>query len=311
MTGPLFDDHLSSSDETDHDTKASDPPLKIPPQSRPLKRFDTDGLLGDLPKDDDPLYPDLAEPPVEPATPKRPLPWCIDIFLYPFNRAGTLTLGIILTVPTILVLMILGSIKFAGATLLLIFVVVPLAFVAFLMLVLMMLYYIWYLAECIRDSSEGAIRAPDTIGQSPGLFELFGHFIQITISSAIFVGLFLSVADGFSLSPIARQVWGAGLGLTVPITFLGVVTLESLRGLNPVTNLRLICKTGITYLPTSAALYAAHWWLFRACCHFLPHDGRLPLSHVVFVLVEFYGLLITAHVLGRFAWRQRDRLFWE
>ena len=45
-------------------------------------------------------------------------------------------------------------------------------------LLMSLLYVNWYIAECIRDSAAGGIRAVDTTASTPGFGELLGAIVD-------------------------------------------------------------------------------------------------------------------------------------
>jgi len=310
MTDPAFDEQ-SFLDDLPEDliSKAGERPHS-PEQERSaprsLKRFSDEDLLSEVPKEDDPLYPDIMTPQDDGAAPKRPLPWMIDIFLYPVTKTGIINLLITFGVPLVLILLTYGCITMANTAPILIFVAVPLAMGSLIVTLLMGLYFGWYVTECVRSSSEGRIRAPDTVGQTPGLMELFALCFQVFLCGMVFLGMSWSVQATLAPPHWAQQTLNTALALLLPMTLLSIISLESIRGLNPLLNLKLICITFLPYCGMAIPLYLAHKVLFRVC---LEMPGRVGI--ITFALCEVYGAMVSAHILGRFAWKQQDKLIWE
>ena len=116
---------------------------------------------------------------------KRKMYWLFDVFLYPTSRPGLIVFGIIVGVP-ILVDMMLGVLN-----LLLFFppllVIVAFFSVIFLFLnIVIRLYRYWYLFECVCDSADGGLRAPETRATTPGPGEMFLRFFKLVFCVFVF-----------------------------------------------------------------------------------------------------------------------------
>ncbi|MCF7975959.1 MAG: hypothetical protein K9N55_19235 [Phycisphaerae bacterium] len=311
MTDSAFDDqsflgHLPEDVCSDTgDATSGSAPETPPPQA--LNRFNDADMLSEIPEEEDPLYPEILQPRQKAPSLKRPFPWFIDIFLYPLNRSGLINLAVTFGVPLALILLTLGCVMIAKAMPLLIFVAVPLAMGSAIVGLLMVLYLGWYITECVRSSSEGQIRTPDTIGQTPGIMELFALCFQVCLCAMVFLGMKWSFHATFMPPAWMTHVLDAILAFMLPITLLSVISLESIRGLNPLLNLKLIGNTFLPYCSVAIPLYLAHRALFMVCLGTLPSGINI----MILVLCEVYGAMVSAHVLGRFAWKQQDKLFWE
>jgi hypothetical protein len=282
-------------------------PLSQNQHPRALSRFDDEAMLSEGPIEDDPLYPELLQPRQEAPSPKRPFPWFVDIFLYPINRPGLINLAVTFGVPLVLILLTLGCIAIAQSAPVMIFVAVPLAMGTALASLFMALYLGWYVTECVRSSSEGQIRAPDTIGRTPGLMELFALCFQACLCAMVFLGMKWSFHATFMAPVWMEETLDTFLAFMLPMTLLSIISLESIRGLNPLLNMKLIGRTFLPYCGVAIPLYLAHRALFIACLGSLP----APANSIVLILCEVYGAMVSAHVLGRFAWKQQDKLIWE
>lgn len=310
MTDSPFDDQSFLNDlpkkqnpEAGEPAESIDEELQSP---RSLERFSDEDLFDELPEEQAPLYPEILSPHKDTPSPKRPLPWPIDIFLYPINRTGILNLAITFGVPVIMVLVTLGCIAIAGTAPLFILVAVPLAIAAAIATLLMCLYFGWYVTECVRSSSEGNIRAPDTVGQTPGIMELFALCFQVFLCGMVFMGMSWSIQATVMPPAWAQYTLDTTLGLILPMTLLSIISLDSIRGLNPLLNLRLIAVTFVPYFGMAIPLYLAHRVLFWGCLKMPNPQGIITLA-----LCEVYGAMVSAHILGRFAWKQQDKLIWE
>ena len=136
--------------------------------------------------------------------------------------------------------------------------------------------------------------------------ELFGLCFQVFLCALVFLGMSWSFQ-----ATVMPPAWGqltldTILGLILPMTLLSIISLDSIRGLNPLLNLRLIAMTCLPYFGMAIPLYLAHKALFWMCLRMPDRTGLLTLA-----LCEVYGAMVSAHILGRFAWKQQDKLIWE
>jgi len=199
-------------------------------------------------------------------------------------------------------------VKLALAVPLLLLIMAPLAIISALVIITMVLYYGWYLCECLRDSATGGIRAPDTAGQTPGPMDLFSQNLLTIVCTLVFAGLFASLNTSLSLEGTGTRILAAAVAYFYPISLLGVVTLESLRGLNPLYNLRNIARTFLPYTALLIIFCLGQAGLFALCFRQFPSTRYRVIA---LALLEIYFALISAHALGRFAWRYQDKLDWE
>ncbi|MCH7917853.1 MAG: hypothetical protein IIC50_07685 [Planctomycetes bacterium] len=273
-----------------------------------MDRFKDEDLL-DPPniEQDKPLY-DLtasAETPV----PRRRHPWYLDIFCYPANRPGLSTLGVMVGVPLVLIGLSLASYPLMPAAPILIFVMVPLVMAAVAATVIMLLYFLWYLCTCVRDSAAGGLRAPETLGQTPGVWELFGNLFQVGVC----VGLFLALGSmtyGVSRGPIGCSLFCGILVFCFPLCLLSVISVESLGGLNPLLLLRNLVRVFLPYCGLVTLLLVLHGSVLRGMGLLQAHHSLSVPWALGVAAVEAYLLLVSAHLLGRFSWKNRDRLDW-
>ena len=281
---------------------------------------------------------EAAEP--EPV-PQRKLPWLIDIFLYPSNKAGLMMLGIFVGV----LLLMEVFVRFLNFVTVL-FAPFYLFFVFFLVINLIInitisLYRYWYLSECIRSSADGQIRAAETIATTPGLGELLWQWTKI-------VGCFVIVFGPviyYVLRPIlpylpallgAPYMWPAVLftlpnpeelirneavfyslfGVSAfffPMCLLAVCLFDSFRGLNPIRVIRSILSTLIPYcgLILLLCVLLVPIVSMRKFVIIRIFSTRPGLSLYLPRAVINYLMLVGAHLLGRFAWKYKEKLNWE
>ncbi len=237
------------------------------------------------------------EPPKDTDSPaERKLPWFIDIFLYPISTAGLITLGIIILIP-LLINIAVGLLGPFG-----LFVLVP----GFFINIVISLYFLWYIAECIRDSAEGGIRAPETIANAPGLSELLLQWLRLLVCLLLFAGpmgyYFIKTnrTDATFWSLLAYAVFFLPMGL------LAITLFDSIRGLNPILLLGSIFSTFFTYCGLVLILGAVAT-TFIALPRMLSGEWAAFISGYLVL----YILLVVAHLLGRFYWRYQEKLNWN
>lgn len=239
--------------------------------------------------------------------PQRKLPWIIDIFLYPISKPGLTTLGIIIGIPLLLklIIMLLGAFTLVFPPMLILLAVV--AFARFIIDIVLGLYMYWYMCECIRDSAAGELRAPETIGNTPGLGEMFFQTLRIIgcfiffIAPVLFYSQYAQKADFIFWSLMAYAV------LFFPMGLLAVVVFDSISGLNPVLLLGSIFSTFFQYCGLVILFYGLGILLFIITSVIQQSWILAYISGIVFI----YLLLVAAHLLGRFFWKYQEKLNWE
>jgi hypothetical protein len=242
---------------------------------------------------------DEEEPPEEtdPAA-HRKAPWFIDIFLYPFNKSGLKHLALFILVPPLF-----DAIMEALPA-----VFIYLVLIARLIVhVLIILYTYWYLAECIRESAGGWVRAPLGFGGLPAFRDMFGQLVNIigclVVCFAPFV-LYMLSAQKADIIFWLLLIFAVSL---FPMALLAVTMFDSGRGFN----FRLIFKSiSNTFYPyCGLVLFIV---LTVVLISLIPLEGlESPLWNCIVRAVVIYAVLIGAHLLGRFYWRYQDKLNWD
>jgi DNA-directed RNA polymerase subunit RPC12/RpoP len=249
----------------------------------------------DKPKDQPTSQEYLEEKPKADQTeplPKRKLPWIIDIFLYPVSMPGLVTLGIIIGIPLLIniVAKLLGPFALA------------IAILSLIVNIVVGLYLYWYIAECIRDSAAGGLRAPETLGSAPGIGDMSLRALDIAGCLIVFWGpmgfyfFYTHKIDTIFWSLFAYAVFFFPMGL------LSVIVFDSFSGLNPLV---LIGSIFSTFLP-----YCAMVVVFLLA-GFLTTKILSAAPDLLTYCVHLYLALVASHILGRFYWRYQDKLRWE
>ncbi|MHC4364289.1 MAG: hypothetical protein ACYSTJ_02340 [Planctomycetota bacterium] len=228
----------------------------------------------------------------------RRLPWFIDIFLYPASFSGLINLAIFIGVP--LLIDVLGT--FLPVQLHILFgLVSPVVQIA------VVLYMYWYIAECIRDTADGGLRAPNIIGEFPELPDMFWQTVNVMGCFVVFSGpfvLYMLFAKRVDVIFWLLLIFAA---FFYPMALLAVIRFDSASAFNPRLLIRSITKTFSQYCRL-VALFAV-----GICAMFLlwqKVQQSRPLAFIHYCL-SVYLLLVAAHLLGRFYWRYQEKLNWE
>ena len=226
---------------------------------------------------------------------QRKLPWFIDIFLYPISIPGLLTMVVI----------VLGQLLTGFIQLFCCFSII--------LQTIIMLYMFWYFCECIRDSAVGGLRAPETVGNMPGLGEMLWQCLRLV---ACYIFLFAPMIFYMSWVFISNTKTDVVISLSLlalgtlffPMGILAVVMFDSIQGANPVLIIRSIASTFFQYCGLVLFLYALG--ILYSQILSVGSQWRITayiLSNIIFI----WMLLVAGHLLGRFFWRYKDKLNWE
>jgi DNA-directed RNA polymerase subunit RPC12/RpoP len=229
--------------------------------------------------------------------PERKLPWLIDIFLYPISTPGRTILAIIIVIPLLIdiVATLLGPFGF--------FVSVP----GLVINIVLFLYMYWYLCECIRDSAEGGLRAPDVLVDAPSIGDMAWQTLRIILCSAFFFGAALIYWRKTGLHDTTFWLLLTCGGFFFPMGLLAVVIIDSFSGLNPILLIGSIFSTFLQYCGL-VLLFCFFGYMLAIFTFGLPWSG---FSNYIPVIVILYLLMVAAHLLGRFYWRYKEKLYWE
>jgi DNA-directed RNA polymerase subunit RPC12/RpoP len=242
---------------------------------------------------------------------ERKLPWILDIFLYPTSTGGLLTLAtlILLRLITDVATMVLMCCFFGGILSLIIRVV------------LVWSYTYWYFSECVRDSADGGLRAPDIAGRMPGLGDMFWQWARLFACFAIFLGpvvfyggyTYFASVETNNVVLLSLLAYGAFL---FPMNVLAVVMFDSVNGMNPILVIRSIIGTFLQYCGLFILFYGSGILFITIFRMILRASSRTQFSsgvffsYILFNLFMAYALLVTGHLLGRFYWRYQNKLNW-
>jgi DNA-directed RNA polymerase subunit RPC12/RpoP len=272
----------------------SSPPLQFAPSPPPVAPDEPFIIPGALEED-------------EKEKGKRELPWPIDIFLYPASLSGLLTIGVIVTSQLVAPLFCCMS----G-----------------IIQIIIGLYMYWFFCECVRDSANGGIRAPETIGSMGSIFEMFWQFIRLFACFCFFFSPVLFYASYSFFSSAERGSFEINNILFFslltygifffPMGVLSLVMFDSVKGLNPILLVRSILSAFFQYFGLVILFYGLYFvYIFFVAGSSIMSmtTGSVILGMLIHAVVSrvvfLWFFLIAAHLLGRFYWRYEDKLYWE
>ena len=229
---------------------------------------------------------------------KRKFPAFIDIFFYPFSKPGLKNLLIFVGVP--LLINVLGTILPIQLSCLFALVTIVVNIVIFF-------FVYWYFTECIRDSADGWVRAPEGFGATPGFMGMFWQTVNVFGCFAIFFGPFVFYMLFARKVDIIFWLLLVYAVFLFPIGLLAVIMFDSALGLNPIRLIRSIYSTFLPYLGI-VLLFVTPLVLIGII---RPETQKSLLWDSVLRFIIIYMILVGAHLLGRFYWRHQDKLNWD
>jgi len=228
----------------------------------------------------------------------RRLPWFIDIFLYPASFSGLINLAIFVGVPLL--------IDFLW-TILLIQLACLFRLVSLVIEIAVVLYMYWYFAECIRDSADGGLRAPNVIGEFPGLSDMFWQMVNVMGCFVVFSGPFVLYMLFAKRVDVIFWLLLIFAVFFYPMALLAVIRFDSASALKPRLLIRSITKTFSQYCGLVALFVVGISVMFLL---WQKVQQSRPLAFIHYCL-SVYLLLVAAHLLGRFYWRCEEELDWQ
>ncbi len=228
---------------------------------------------------------------------ERKFPFFIDIFLYPFNATGVINLGIFIAVPVLLdfvnsIIPVILSILYG-----LVYIVIR---------IFIYLYMYWYFTECIRDSAEGFLRAPETMLTDVKIGDMFWQTVNVIGPLMFFTGpfvLYMLFAQRADVIFWLLLVCGA---FFFPMALLAVLLRDPASGLNLRLLVRSIRSTFRQY-SVLVLLFVLTIISISMIGHYL---RRLLIFELLINAASIYLAFVAAHLLGRFYWRYQDKLNW-
>jgi len=287
--------------------KNSEPPLSVEPLP--------EETASEKPQAGEQIFPTrLPEQPG--AVEKRSLPAIIDIFLYPLNKSGLTVLAVIFGSLLLLSALQFITAIFTAAFLPLLVISFFVFFGGFFVKIVLLMYLFWYFCQCVRDSAEGGIRAPETVAITPGIGELLqltlmiiGCIVLLQLPAFVY-RYFYHRYDVLFWSLIALGVF------LIPMGLLSVILFNSISGFNPLLIIGSILRTFFGYIGLIICIVLfslVSAGLLFALGFILTFSTLFAFGGALVFLPGFiisYTLLITGHLLGRFYWRYEGKLNW-
>jgi ribosomal protein S27E len=239
------------------------------------------------------------EPPQEtdPAA-KRKAPWFIDIFLYPLNKSGLKHLALFILVPQLFSVLA----RFLPGVFIYLIIIA-----GFIVNFIIFLYMYWYLAECVRESASGWVRAPMGFGGLPAIKDMFGQVVNIIGCLAVFFAPFVLYVFIAQKAGIIFWLLLISAVFLYPMALLFVLVHESGRDLNLHKFIKSISNNFFPYC--GLVLF---FILTVVLISLIPLETmESPLWNFILRFVIIYAAFIGAHLLGRFYWRYQDKLNWN
>ncbi len=241
---------------------------------------------------------------IEPAS-RRNLPWFIDIFLYPTSAAGLTHLAIFAGVPFLirLVGLLLGPLALV------------LLFPSRIIGILIGCYMCWYFAECVRDSAAGFVRAPEAFADAD-IGSMVWQWLYLGICYAIFglpAAFYVSFANRTDTTFWILVAYGV---FFFPMALLAVIMFDTSSAFNPILWIASILSTFFQYCGLVLML-AGIVLAFRALISLggTQAPGQIGIGasilEAIFTCLLVYLVFVVAHLLGRFYWRNQEKLNWE
>ena len=225
---------------------------------------------------------------------RRRLPWQLDIFLYPLSKSGLRHLAFFMGVPIMLQILKLISP---------LFLLMLVAFFSMIFNIVLFLYLYWYLAECIRDSAAGWVRAPEGLGGLPD----FSDLIMQTANIIGCLTFFLLPAIIYLIATKSMDVFAWLLIIPAiffyPIGLLSVVLNDSVAGLRWHILWSSVRKTFRPY----AALSLIYIVMLLAVIVYMASQAGF-LWKMIFRFLLIYFAFILAHLTGKFYYRYKAKL---
>jgi len=240
---------------------------------------------------------------------ERKCPWPVDIFLYPVCKPGLTIIGIVISIRWSfkLLVLLLGAVAMVFSPMIVFFGFV--FGINIIVRIILVFYYFWYFCECIRDSAEGRVRAPETLSRTPGLGEMCWLFIRTLITLVIFSAPVFAYYQYIDQVDTTFWVLLAIAVFLLPMSFLASVTFDSFICINPVFLMASVFKTFFIYCLV-AVLFSLLIFLIALIWLCNLKLDSLAIEFICYCVV-LYLLLIIAHLFGRFLYRYKERLGWD
>jgi DNA-directed RNA polymerase subunit RPC12/RpoP len=268
-------------------------------------------------------YNDEFKKEASPEAFKRKLLWPLDIFLYPANRTGVTMLLIMAGIPLVAMTIstCLSIIPVIG---------VFVSILAAIILIVVNVYSYVYFCQCVQNSAQGYVRLSVGLGDYMDFWDAFLMMFRIVVSIVLFAApafahLYLkSEADDipdfiFNFpeynKPDEFFYYLLAIGAALfPMALLSIIMHESFAGLNPFLILSSLLKTHVFYIGFIVIFWVGIFsvWYIRSYCLklFSLHPYFLLLAISAYRFIKIYLMMVIMHLMGRFYYKNSERLNW-
>lgn len=253
--------------------------------------------------------PAISADPLTEVIEESRLPWFLDALAYPISASGAVNIAVFVIVPQIVSFVVGRLAAFLASRL-------PMGGPSYITGLLTLPFYLvfgcyvcYYLAHCVTDSSKGYRRASDIqITRTLDYNDLFSQALLLLACVAITcwpVAVYYGWMRIEQIEPTGLWYWLLGsLGVFfLPMSFLAGVIFDTFDALNPLLIVQSIGRTFIPYCGLVLFVLA----ITALVTEVIP---ILPAWDFLRQAMRIYLLLVLANSIGRFHWRNRERLDW-
>ncbi len=268
-------------------------------------------------------YNDEFKKEASPEAFKRKFPWLIDIFFYPANMTGVVMLLIMAGIPLV-------TIVVSNAFMVIPVIGIFIGFLAAIIISVVNVYSYVYFCQCVQNSAGGYVRLSVGMGDFMDLWDAFLMMLRIVVSIVLFAApafahLYLKseaddipdfifcFPDYYRPDDVFYYLLAIGAAF-LPMALLSVIMHESFVGLNPFLLLSSFLKTHIFYIGFIVIFWAglfAVWYIHSYCFKlFSANSYSLLLAIGAYRFIKIYLVVVLAHLMGRFYYKNSERLDW-
>ena len=254
--------------------------------------------------------PAISADPLTEVIEESSLPWFLDALAYPVSASGAVNIAVFVILPQIVGFVIGRLSGFIASRL-------PMGGASYITGLLTLPFYIafggyvcYYLAHCVTDSSRGQRRASDIqIARTLDFGDLFSQVVILLACVAMAcwpVAVYYGWAAWIERTePADLWYWLLGsLGVFfLPMSFLAGVIFDTFDALNPLLIVQSIWRTFVPYCGLVLFFLA----VTALAIEVIP---ILPVWAFLRQAMQIYLLLVLANSVGRFYWRNREKLDW-
>ena len=218
-----------------------------------------------------------------------------------------MNLGVIVLIPFLLGILIKLLSRAVEQYMFLLIIYIPMLLLTVIIVILLSLYLIWYLCECIRDSADGNVGAPQALIRSFSFADMFWQNIRIILCILLFTGPAIIYYMQNKEPDVIFWALIIYAVMFFPMSLLATVMFESLSGVNPILLFGSIISTFFPYF----ALVSVFILITFTILERMPILQNTLVSNLVKQTILIYLGMISAHLLGWFFHRYENELNWD